>query len=188
MMASCASRSAVTETTAGNAAAVLADVGQLVDVFDPVRGLEDQRFESGRDRRPELGAQRLGARDELLRIGHVGRRDLVHHFGGGVAEHPLGADVEDLDDALRVGRDAREVGAVEDRPLQRARSSAAARDAGRPWAHISQSAPQVRARQLPSAAASAGTRGRSMEKTHPSPGRVRAEIRPSFASTAAGRT
>jgi hypothetical protein len=34
---------------------------------------------------------------------------------------PLGADVEDLDDALRVGGDAREVGAVEDRALQGAR-------------------------------------------------------------------
>ena len=48
-------------------------------------------------------------------------RDLVHHLGGGVAEHPLGADVEDLDDALGVGGDAREVGAVENRALQRAR-------------------------------------------------------------------
>ena len=69
----------------------------------------------------KLDAQRLGARDHFLRIGNVGRRDLVHHFGGRVAQHPLGADVEDLDDALRVGGDAREVGAVEDRALQRAR-------------------------------------------------------------------
>ena len=45
-------------------------------------------------------------------------RDLVHHVGGRVAQHALGADVEDLDDALRVGGDAREVGAVEDRALQ----------------------------------------------------------------------
>src|SRR5450759_4085938 len=37
------------------------------------------------------------------------------------AEHPLGADVEDLDDALRVGRDARKVSAVEDRALQGSR-------------------------------------------------------------------
>ena len=103
------------------AAAVLADVGQLVDVLDAARGLEDQRLEPGRDRRPKLEAERLGPRDHLLRIGDVGRRDLVHHLGGRVAEHPLGADVEDLDDALRVGRDAREVGAVEDRALQRPR-------------------------------------------------------------------
>ena len=49
------------------------------------------------------------------RIGNVGRRDLVHHFGGSVAEHALSADVEDLNDALGVGGDAREVGAVENR-------------------------------------------------------------------------
>ena len=54
----------------------------------------------------------------FLRIGDVGWRELVHHFGRRVAEHPLGADVEDLDDALRVGGDAGEVGAVEDRALQ----------------------------------------------------------------------
>ena len=102
------------------AAPVLADIGQLVDVLDPARGLEHQRLEAGRDRGPELDAQRLGARDHFLRIGDVGRRDLVHHLGGRVAEHPLGADVEDLDDPLRVGGDAREVRAVEDRASCRA--------------------------------------------------------------------
>ena len=100
------------------AAAILADVGQLVDILDPARGLEHQGLEARRDRGSELDAQRFGARDQLLRIGNVGRRDLVHHFGGRVAQHPLGADVEDLNDALRVGGDAREVGAVEDRALQ----------------------------------------------------------------------
>ena len=100
-------------------APVLAEVGQLVDVLDPARGLEHQRLEARRNRRAELDAQRLGARDHLLRVGNVGRRDLVHHVGGRVTQHPLGADVEDLDDALRVGGDAREVGAVEDRVLQR---------------------------------------------------------------------
>ena len=70
---------------------------------------------------PSSTLKRLGARDHFLRIGNVGRRDLVHHFGGRVAQHPLGADVEDLDDALRVGGDAREVGAVENRALQRPR-------------------------------------------------------------------
>src|ERR1700730_4719276 len=50
----------------------------------------------------------------------VGRRDLVHHIGSGVAQHPLGADVEDLSDTLRVGGDTREVGAVENRALQSA--------------------------------------------------------------------
>ena len=106
-------------------AAVLADVGQLVDVLDAARGLEHQRLEARRDRGAELDAERRGARDDFLRIGDVGRRDLVHHLGGGVAQHPLGADVEDLDDALGVGGDAREVGAVEDRALQRARLDAA---------------------------------------------------------------
>ena len=99
-------------------APILADVGQLVDVLDPARGLEHQGLEARRDRGSELDAQRLGARDHFLRIGNVGRRDLVHHFGGRVAQHPLGADVEDLNDALRVGGDAREVGAVENRALQ----------------------------------------------------------------------
>ena len=102
-------------------AAILADVGQLVDVLDPARGLEHQGLEARRDRGRQLDAQRLGARDHFLRIGNVGRRDLVHHFGGRVAQHALGADVEDLNDALRVGGDAREVGAVENRALQGAR-------------------------------------------------------------------
>ena len=66
----------------------------------------------------ELDAQRFGARDHFLRIGNVGRGDLVHHVGGRVAQHALGADVEDLNDALRVGGDAGEVGAVENRALQ----------------------------------------------------------------------
>ena len=69
----------------------------------------------------ELGAECFGARDDFLWIGNVGRRDLVHHLGGRIAQHTLGADVEDLDDALGVGGDAREVGAVENRALQRSR-------------------------------------------------------------------
>ena len=75
-------------------AAVLADVGQLVDVFDPARGLEHQGLKARRNRGSEFEAQRLGARDHFLRIGNVGRRDLVHHFGGRVAQHALGADIE----------------------------------------------------------------------------------------------
>ena len=102
-------------------AAILADIGQLVDVLDPARGLEHQGLEARRDRGSEFDAQRLGARDQFLRIGNVGRRDLVHHLGGRIAQHPLGADVEDLNDALRVGGDAGEVGAVENRALQGAR-------------------------------------------------------------------
>ena len=105
----------------GEAAAVLADIGQLVDVLDAARGLEHQRLEAGCDRRAELDAQRVGARDHLLGVRDVGRRDLVHHLRGRVAQHPLGPDVEDLDDSLRVGGDAREVGALEDGALERPR-------------------------------------------------------------------
>ena len=99
-------------------AAILADVGQLVDVLDPARGLEHQSLEARRDRGAKFGAQLLGARDHFLRIGNIGRRDLVHHFGGRIAQHALGADIEDLNDALGVGGDAREIGAVENRALQ----------------------------------------------------------------------
>ena len=100
------------------AAPVLADVGQFVDVLDPARSLEDQGLEARRNRGSKLEAQRLGARDHFLRIGNVGRGDLVHHFGGRVAQHALGADIEYLNDALGVGGDTREVGAVENRVLQ----------------------------------------------------------------------
>ena len=48
----------------------------------------------------------------------VGGCDLIDDLGGRVAEHALGADVEDLDDALGVGGNAREIGAVEDCALQ----------------------------------------------------------------------
>ena len=48
----------------------------------------------------------------------VGRRGPVDHLRGRVAQHPFGPDVEELDDTLRVGRDARERGAVENRILQ----------------------------------------------------------------------
>jgi len=100
-------------------AAVLADVGQLVDVLDPARGLEHQGLETRGDRRAQFDAERPRARDQLLRIGNVSRRDLVHHVRGRVPQHPLGADVENLDDALGVGGDAREIGAVENRGLER---------------------------------------------------------------------
>ena len=101
-------------------AAILPDVRQLVDVLDAARRLEHQRLEAWRDRRPELDAQRLGARDHLLRIGDRRGRDLVDDIGRRVAEHPFRPDVEDLDHSLRIRRDAREVRAVEDRALQRA--------------------------------------------------------------------
>ncbi len=102
----------------GKAAAVLADVGELVDVLDPARRLEHERLESRLDRGSKLGAQRLGTGDDFARIGDIGGSDLVEDIGGGVAEHPLGPHVEDLNDPAFVGGDAREVGAVEDRILE----------------------------------------------------------------------
>ena len=99
-------------------AAVLADVGQLVDVLDATRGLEHQGLKTRSDRRAEFYAEFLGAGNDLLRIGYVGRSDLVHDIRGDVAQHALGADVENLDHALRVGGDAGEVCAVENRILQ----------------------------------------------------------------------
>ena len=102
------------------AAAVLANVGELVDIFDSSRGLEHQRVETGRNRRPQFRAERVGAGNQFLRVGNIGRRDLVENVGSRVAEHPLGADIEQLDDALVVSGDAREVRTVEDGVLQRA--------------------------------------------------------------------
>src|SRR5512132_2782672 len=61
------------------------------------------------------------ARAHLLRVMNVARTYLVDDFGGAVAQHALGADVEQLDDALLVGGDDREIGAGEDRVLQRSR-------------------------------------------------------------------
>src|ERR1019366_6186623 len=99
---------------------ILAKVGQFVDVFDAARCLENQRFESRRDGSSELEAERRGPCDHLLRIGDVGGRDLVHHIGGCVSQHTFGSDVEELNDALLVGGDAGEVGAVEDGVPERA--------------------------------------------------------------------
>ena len=84
------------------AAAILADVGQFVDVLDTARGFEHQGLEAWHDWGVELDAQRLGPHDHFLRVGNIGRGDLVHHVGGRVAQHALGADIEDLNDAFGV--------------------------------------------------------------------------------------
>jgi hypothetical protein len=82
------------------------------------RGLEHQRLEAGVIGVPSSTlsalARAMTSCGSEMSAGVI----CVHHVGGGVAEHPLGADVEDLDDALRVGGDAREVGAVKDRTLK----------------------------------------------------------------------
>src|SRR6202021_2550952 len=76
---------------------------------------------SGDQSASRYGAPDLGPEGELFLVGEAGRCHLADHVRGGVAEHLLGADVEDLDDAGRVGGGGREVGAVEDRGVQRGR-------------------------------------------------------------------
>ena len=49
----------------GEAAAVLAAVGELVDVFDAAGGFEDEGFEAGSDGCAEFDAESGGAGDEL---------------------------------------------------------------------------------------------------------------------------
>src|ERR1035441_2801450 len=100
------------------AAAVFTDVSQLVNVFDAARGLEDQRLEAWRNRGFQLEAQGFSALDHFPRIGNIGGSGLIHHLDGRVAQHALGADVEDLNDALRVSGDTREIGAVKNRVLK----------------------------------------------------------------------
>ena len=102
------------------AAAILADVGEFVDVLDPARRLEGQRLEARGDRGRELDAQRLGSCLHFLRIVDVAGVDLVDDLGGKVAQHAFGADIEELDDAFFVGGDDREIGARENGVLQRA--------------------------------------------------------------------
>ena len=100
------------------AAAVLAHVGQLVDVLDLARGLVRQRLEARRDDGAELLGQCLGPGPHFLRVVDVAGADLVDDFHRLVAQHALGAHVEQLDDALLVGRDDREIGAGQDGVLQ----------------------------------------------------------------------
>ena len=52
----------------GEAAAVLADASQFVDVFDAVGGFEDQRIKPRSNRRRQLDAQGLGPSDEFCRV------------------------------------------------------------------------------------------------------------------------
>ncbi len=118
MMASWASRRAGDGDDGRETAAVFAAIGELVDVFDAAGGLEDEGFEARGDEGVEFDAERGGAGDQLVLVGEVGGGDAIDYFGGGVAEHVFGADVEDLDDAVRVGGDGGEVGAVEDGALQ----------------------------------------------------------------------
>jgi hypothetical protein len=59
------------------------------------------------------------ARDQFLWIGKIGGGDLTHHLAGLVAQHALGAGVEDLDYTLLVRGDMREIDISIYRVLQR---------------------------------------------------------------------
>ena len=62
--------------------------------------------------------QCLGAHDHLLRIGNIGRSDLVDNVCDRVAQHALRADVEQLNNPPFISRDDREIGAAENGVLQ----------------------------------------------------------------------
>ncbi|SMH64223.1 protein of unknown function [Acidithiobacillus ferrivorans] len=53
-----------------------------------------------------------------MRIGNIGRGDLIHHFDGQVPKHALSADIEQLNNTILVSGNVREVGAIEYRVLQ----------------------------------------------------------------------
>ena len=93
----------------------------LIGTDNTARCLEDQGLKTGRNRGSKLEAQCFSSGDNFLRIGNVGRGNFVHHVGGRVAQHPFGADVENLNDPLGISGDTRKVGAVENRALQRPR-------------------------------------------------------------------
>src|SRR6202034_2575791 len=101
----------------GKAAAVLADIGHLINILYASGRLEDQRLEPRRDWGFELDAEGLCPCNDFLGIGDIGRRDLVSDVFRSVAEHAFGADVENLNYSVRVGGTAGEVGAIENRAL-----------------------------------------------------------------------
>ena len=105
----------------GKAAPILTDVREVVDVLDPARSLERQRLETRCNGRGELGAQRQGARLDLLSIVNIARAYPVHDLRRRIPQHSFGADIEELDDAFLVGGDDREIGAGQNGVLQGAR-------------------------------------------------------------------
>ena len=102
-------------------AAVLANVGQLVHVLDAAGRLEGQRFETRGNGHVQFDAQIMRAGDDFLRIVNVAGRDFADDLDRPIAQHVLGADVEELNDPLRIGGDDREAGAVENGVLQLSR-------------------------------------------------------------------
>ena len=91
----------------GQPRAVLADVGPLADIVPSPCPLD----EGGESLDPGavLGRQLRRMRLDLLRVMNPDRRP-ADHLPGCVAEHSLGARVEDGDQPLRVGRDDRNLG------------------------------------------------------------------------------
>ena len=77
-----ASRSAVTDTTAGELAAILSDVGQLVDVLDPRVALNTKASKPGVIAVESSILSAVARAISSCGLGNVGRGDLIHHFGG----------------------------------------------------------------------------------------------------------
>jgi hypothetical protein len=114
---------------------VTLEVREFIDVLDAFSGLEHQRREARRDADAALVTEFVRAQGQLLRVRQIGRGRQVDHVGGGVAQHPFGASVEQLDRDACIGRDAREAGALQDGRLransstcQRAPSASVQRD------------------------------------------------------------
>jgi len=75
-------------------AAILADDGRLVDVFDPARSLESQSLEAGCNGGGEFAAQCLRACHHFLWVMHLAWADPVHDLGRAVAQQVLGTRIE----------------------------------------------------------------------------------------------
>jgi hypothetical protein len=84
----------------------------------PREALNTRASKPGGNRGSKFDTQLFGPHDDFLRVRNVGRSNLVHDIGGRIAQHALGADVENLDDTLGIGGDTGEVGAIENRTLQ----------------------------------------------------------------------
>ena len=99
------SRSAVTERRTVIGSPSLRDVGPLALFESFARGAADEDVEAAEFFAELEGQPRARAATSsvsTMQLGDVARADDV---GGGVAEHPLRAGVEDGDDAVRVGGD-----------------------------------------------------------------------------------
>jgi hypothetical protein len=101
-----------------------------IEWFSRERGFEPglrahQRDVAGNAFGVQLVANHIGVPRDVLQMEHAEWTEHVwlHSLTAslGTSTYDAWADVEDLDHALGVGGDAREVGAVEDRPLQRPR-------------------------------------------------------------------